>query len=347
MKKGLYVLLVATFIFSCREESHTNIQTQKIQYKTIYPDTQHSEILKIFPAVVSFQPDSVASVLPAISGQIDAIYVKVGDYVKKGQKIVKIKATDTTDIQSNYYSVKTQLIEAKRIYELNKKLFEVGAIPKNDLIQSETNVKQLEAVLKGLEEKQRLLNIKDFTQAYIESPMDGVIYEIDSTVGSRISPDSQFPIVKIANKEKFIVVANVYEKDIPLLSKGDKVKIVTSDINREEINGEVIYISDVLDPESRTVKVYIKPEKTDKLKANAFVEVKLIKKLDNFLSIPKKAILFKNNHFYVFVENPDGSITKKEVYIVSDSSDNNYSIVKGVNPEDKLILDPINYKFGE
>ncbi|MEJ5172452.1 MAG: efflux RND transporter periplasmic adaptor subunit [Hydrogenothermaceae bacterium] len=342
MKKSIYILLTATLIFSCKEESTKNIQTPKIQYTIIFPDTQRSEILKIFPAVVSFEPDSVVHVLPAISGQIDTIYVKVGDYVKKGQKIAKIKATDTTDIQSNYYSVKAQLIEAKRIYELNKKLFEVGAISKNDLIQSETNVKQLEAVLKGLEEKQRLLNIKDFTQAYIESPIDGVVYEINSTVGSRVSPDSQSPIMKIANREKFIVVANIYEKDIPLISKGDKVRIAIADINREEINGEVIYISDVIDPESKTVKVYIKPEKTDKLKANAFVEVKLQKKLDNLLSIPKRAILFKNNHFYVFVENSEGNITRKEVYIVSDSSDNNYSIVRGVNLKDKLILDPIN-----
>lgn len=341
----LVMLIILSFLFTgCREESVKPPEKPKQELKITYPNIEFTKILKIFPASVSFEPDGVVNVLPQIAGKIDNIYVKIGDTVKKGQVIAKLKAIDTTDIQSNYYTVKTQLLEAKRIYELNKKLFEIGAISKNELIASESNLKQLEYTLKGIEEKQKMLGITSFSDNYIRSPINGVVYDIPTTVGSIISPDSQNPIVKVADRYKFIVVANVYEKDISLLNKDESVKILVND-GKDYINGKIVYISDVLDPDTRTVKVYIKPEKTGGLRANMFISVKIEKNLSDFLAVSKKAILFKDNKFFVFVLKPEGSIEKREVHIITDSVNPDYSIISGVSQGEKLILDPINLEF--
>lgn len=338
MKILILLILVVSFLFSCgKEDKPSQKVIIKPQYRTTSPTEENSVITKEFPANVSFNPDGVVSLSPQIAGQVESISVKVGDQVKRGQILAKLKTADTTDIVSSYYETKTQYIQAKRIYELNKKLYEVGAISKNDLIASETNLNQLEYALKGLQEKQKTLGVRDFSYIYLKSPIDGVVYEISSTIGSRVSPDS--PVLKIANKSKFIVVANVYEKDIKFVSVGDSVKVI---VDNAWIEGKVIYISDVLDPDTRTVKVYIKPENTDNFRANMFVSVSLTKHLKDYLSVDKRAIMFKDNRFYVYLLNQDGSITKREISIIGDSTNHNYSIVSGLKKEDRLILDPIN-----
>lgn len=341
----IFILLFIFFpllISGCKENQVKQSEKPKQELKTTKPSKEYAKILKVFPATVSFEPDGVVGVVPQISGKVEAIYVKVGDTVKKGQVLAKLKALDTTDIQSSYYSVKTQLIEAKRIYELNKKLFEVGAISKNELIASETNLKQLEYTLKGLEEKQKMLGIANFSDNYIRSPIDGVVYEISTTIGSVVTPDSQNPVVKIVNRDRFLVIANVYEKDMGLINKDDEVKIVLSNDGKNFKTGKVLYVSDVLDPDTRTVKVYIKPQSTEGLKANMFVSVNIEKVLEGVLAVNKRAILFKDNKFFVFVLKPDGSIEKKEIRIITDSVNPEYSIVSGVSEEENLILDPIN-----
>ncbi|MGB9766253.1 MAG: efflux RND transporter periplasmic adaptor subunit [Sulfurihydrogenibium sp.] len=332
---------LAFLIFSCNENKETAKPSEPntVTYQTVSPSTQYSKVLKIFPANVSFTPDGVVNLSPPINGQIDAIYVKVGDNVSKGTTLLKIKALDIPDIQSNYLSVKAQLQEAKRIYELNKSLYEVGAISKNDLIASEMNVKQLEYTLKGIEEKQRLLNVKNFSDFYLKSPIDGVIYEIDTSIGSRVQADSSQPIIKIADKRKFIVVANVYEKDSKFFSNNDTVDIILDD--KTTITGKVFYISDVLDPDTKTVKIYIKPSTTENLKANMFVSIKVSKLFDGYLSIPKNAIIFKDNKFFVYLLKDD-KLVKKEIDVIGDSEDNNYAIVNGISKDDKVVLNAIN-----
>lgn len=342
MKRLILASVIISFLsYGCHEKNQPIKESQppKINYQTVSPSFEYSKVVKVFPATVSFTPDGVVNLNPPINGQVDAIYVKVGDNVRKGETLLKIKALDIPDIQSNYLTVKAQLQEAKRIYELNKSLYEVGAISKNDLIASETNVKQLEYTLKGIEEKQKLLNVKNFSDFYLKSPIDGVVYEIDTSIGSRVQSDSSQSIIKIADKNKFVVVANIYEKDIKLFSIKDKVDIMLDD--KSVIDGEVFYISDVLDPDTKTIKVYIKPYKTENLKANMFVSIKVNKPLNNYLSIPKNTIIFKDNKFYVYLLK-DGQVIKKEIEVIGDSENDRYAIVNGLNKDDKLILNAIN-----
>ncbi len=84
------------------------------------------------------------------------IFVKVGDRVQKGDPLVAISSPEVTDTFSNYFSNLTQLKQAERIYNLNKQLFEIGAITKNDLLNSEATYNQLNAVSEGLKHKLRL-----------------------------------------------------------------------------------------------------------------------------------------------------------------------------------------------
>lgn len=341
MRKILASITISFLIYGCDEKKEPVKENQppKISYQIVSPSYEYSKVIRLFPGTVSFTPDGVVNLSPPINGQVDTIYVKVGDNVKKGENLLKIKALDIPDIQSNYLAVKAQLQEAKRIYQLNKSLYEVGAISKNDLIASEMNVKQLEYTLKGIEEKQKLLNVKNFSDFYLKSPIDGVVYEIDTSIGSRVQSDSSQPIIKIANKSKFIIVANVYEKDIKLFSIKDKVDIVLDD--KSVIPGEVFYISDVLDPDTKTIKVYIKPSKTENLKANMFVNIKISKPLDKYLSIPKNAIIFKENKFYVYLLR-DNQVIKREIEVIGDSENDKYAIVDGISKDDKVILNAIN-----
>lgn len=72
-----------------------------------------------------------------------------------------------------------------------------------------------------------------------------------------------------------------------------------------------------------------------------FVSIKVKKELNNYLSIPKNAIIFKDNHFYVYLLK-DGQVIKKEVQLIGDAENDKFAIVDGLNKDDRVILNAIN-----
>ena len=114
-------------------------------------------------ATGSIQPDiqrEAPRSSPASAGTVENIYVKVGDRVKKGDPLGAIRSADVSDAYSSYLSALSQVKQAERIYNLNKQLFEVGAITKNDLMNSEANYEQAEgASLEALKRKLEIYGV--------------------------------------------------------------------------------------------------------------------------------------------------------------------------------------------
>jgi cobalt-zinc-cadmium efflux system membrane fusion protein len=103
------------------------------------------KIKDFIKAVAYVQPDREGGVkiTSRLPGTVQSINVKLGDFVKKGQVLAVIKTPDTTDLYSQKIYLSAQLEQAMRLYKMKKELYEIGAIPKSDLIEAETNYKIL------------------------------------------------------------------------------------------------------------------------------------------------------------------------------------------------------------
>jgi len=302
------------------------------------------EVTRFIEATGSIQPDieGSAKVISGVAGTVENIFVKVGDRVNKGEPLVSIRSPDVSDAYSNYLSNLSQLKQAERVCNLNKQLFEIGAVTKNDVLSSEANCEQLKALSEALRKKLEIYGVNvesGFTDRHlIKSPMHGTMVEIHAHVGDRV--DSSNPLMIVADPSKVVVVANIYDTEISNVHKGKEVTFTTDIFPNTPFKGIVTYISDISDPDSKTIKTYIRITGSPQLfKQNMFLKMKILNGKKIYPVVPKTALLYKDGKFTVYVV-VGGKYETREVKTAFDVSDKLIA-VEGLKDGEEIVLSPI------
>jgi membrane fusion protein, heavy metal efflux system len=300
------------------------------------------EVTSFIDATGSIQPDIAGSakVMSHLPGTVDNILVKVGDQVMKGDVLASIRSPEVSDAYSGYLSSLSQVKQTERLYNLNKQLFEIGAVTKNDFINSEANFEQVKAILESSKMKLDIYGVKPESgfsdKSTIKSPMNGTVVEIQAHIGDRV--DTSNPILLLADPNKIMVVANIYDTDIPGIQRGKQVDFY-ADIHPDRLfKGIVFYISDISDADSKTVKTYIRitDESSREFKQNMFLKMRILKSKKKLFVLPKTAMLYKDGKFIVFLVISTG-YKMQEIKPVQDVSDK-LMAVEGVKEGDEVLL---------
>lgn len=348
MAKKIILLVIFTFILiSCNknEKPDTEIFRKEIKDEIHTYRVASQTVQSYIEATGTIQPDieGMVKIISHLPGRVEGISVKIGDSIKKGEPLITIMAPDISDTYSNYISSLSQLKQAERSYNLNKQLFEVGAVTKNDLMISEAGYEQLKAISEGLKKKLEIYDAssKDgFKDRFvIDAPIDGHIADIQSRIGERIDAGSL--LMTIANPDRLMVVANIYDTDFPKIQKGREVVFYTDVFPDERFKGVVSYISDVEDIDSKTVKTYIKVINGINLfKQNMFLKIKISDREDSLPAVSKDSLIYKNGHFYVYIKN-NGRFEIKEVKPLRDISEKLMAI-EGLKDGDEIASSAID-----
>ena len=190
-----------------------------------------------------------------MGGAITHVYVKAGDFVTKGQKIVTI---DNSVLRNSIQEIEIQLETAKTIYERQKNLWDQKIGTEVQFIQAKTQVEALQRRITTLK-SQDGMNI-------VTAPISGVVDEVRFKAGEMAAPG--VGIVRIVNFSDLKVVANVPDTYAGTIAKGDMVKIKFPDLQKE-ISARLTFVSQTINQVSRTFVVEAKVPNIDKsLKPN-------------------------------------------------------------------------------
>jgi len=346
MKRTAALFAVIFLLWGCTKTQEPSKEAKDdAEYKKIETyKVSSQEVTSFIEATGSIQPDTEGSakVISALAGTVENIFVKVGDRVKKADPLVSIRSADVSDAYSSYLSALSQVKQAERIYNLNRQLFELGAITKNDLVNSEANYEQVKAVLESSKKKLEIYGVNvesGFTDKHlIKSPMNGSVVEIQAHVGDRV--DTSNPLMIVADPSKVMVVANIYDTEISNIHKGKDVTFSTDIFPSTLFKGVVTYISDASDPDSKTIKTYIRIIGSQQLfKQNMFLRMKILNGKKRFPVVPKTAILYKDGKFSVYLS-ISGKYELKEVNPAFDVSEKLIA-VEGLKDGDEIVLSAI------
>ncbi len=120
----------------------------------------------------------------------------------------------------------------------------------------------------------------------------------------------------IANLDTVWVTANVPEKDISFVFTGQTVNVAFPSYPDKVFNGKVLFVSDVIEPDTRRNKVRIAFDNPDKiLKPNMFADATFVAPSVSRLTVPTSALLMTNDHTNVFVEVADWAFERREIEI--------------------------------
>lgn len=206
--------------------------------------------------------DQNTNVSCEIPGTLQRISVTVGQSVSIGQTLGEI---DNTVSSVAMKELKDQIAFAKTIYDKQKSLWEQKIGSEVQYLTAKNNYESLQNRLATMNQQLGMSRIK--------SPISGVVDEVYVKTGQSVMPG--MPCFRIVNSNKLKVKADIAESFAGKIKIGNKVKLFFPDLNRE-IDGEVNFVSKVIDPINRAFKVEIPLASMADYKPNMMAKLKII-----------------------------------------------------------------------
>ncbi len=245
------------------------------------------DIVEIVTANGKIQPVTEVKISPDVSGEVIELRIEEGDYVKRGELLVRINPdtyesmldrsiaslntnkANLASSRSRKMQAEAQFINAESSYLRNKKLFEEDAISRSeyDAARSQylTAKAEVESAEQGIIAAQYQVRSAEaavreardnLTKTNIFSPMDGTISRLDTEIGERVVGTSQFAgteIMRIANLDVMEVLVDVNENDIVRVNAGDTAFIDVDAYLGEEFMGVVTSIANSAKTEAQAL----------------------------------------------------------------------------------------------
>jgi RND family efflux transporter MFP subunit len=155
----------------------------------------------------NLETERMADVYSRVQGLVEEIYVEEGDFVRKGQVLMKLEADEYALEEAK---AKVEFAQEESRYERSKSMFEKNLLSKEEFEQTKFGLDAKRIVW-----DQAKLNL-DYTN--ITSPISGVIGERLRRPGDRIQPSDK--LFTAINTDEMIAVVHVPEKEIGRLRKG-------------------------------------------------------------------------------------------------------------------------------
>jgi len=286
-----------------------------------------------FQASGSVEAVDQAYISPEINGQVKEILVSEGDVVKQGQLLVRLNTSIT---ENTIREVETQLELATTLYEKQKQLWEKNIGSEVQFLQAQNNKEALESSLQTLEAQ--------LDMAYIKSPVDGIVDIIDIEEGELAMPG--FQIMQVVNLSKMKITADVSEKYLPVIHRGDLVRLEFPTFPSLEMEVPVHRIGNVIHPGNRTFPVELRVDNGNRyLKPNILALITFLDySKEDALVVP--SIIIKNDlkgEYLYIVKEEDGNQIAQKKYITSGRSYGDETmVVSGLNPGDQIITQGYN-----
>jgi len=255
-------------------------------------------------------PD-IARTVPVISlasGRIVGIYARLGDAVKKGQLLLKVRSDDISGGFSSYQMAVADEILARAQYERSQDLFKHGAIALNDLqVAQDTEAKAKVAVDTASEHLKLMGSSVDHPSGIVNitAPVSGVITDQQVTNAAGVQSLGTSPFT-ISDLSHVWIVCDVYENDLPSVHVGDPAEITLNAYPGNVLKGTVNNILPMLDPNLRTGKVRIEVQNPGLMRIGMFVTATFRGQKDEVNTVvPASSILHLHDRDWVYVPTPD------------------------------------------
>jgi cobalt-zinc-cadmium efflux system membrane fusion protein len=267
-------------------------------------------------------PD-VSRTVPAISltsGRALEIKVRLGDTVKKGQLLMKVKSNDISGAYSEYRQAVADETLAKSQLARAKELYDKGAIAQKDLEVAVGVETKARVVRESTMEKLRTLGVTNLDHhpggvVDVHAPISGVVIEQNVTAGAGVkSLDNSPNLFTIANLDRVWIICDVYENDFPFIRLGEYADIRLNAYPGKTFKGRINSIGPILDPSIRTAKIRLEMENPGFMRIGMFVTATFYgHEPKTYASVPATAILHLQDRDWVYLPVGAGKFRRVEV----------------------------------
>lgn len=336
-----------------KEEAHEDevtltdaqFQTAGITYGTV----ELKQISGTFKAngLLDVPPQNMVSISVPMGGFLKKTDMLQGKRVKKGELIAVIENPDYVQMQQDYLETKSQLEYANADYERQQILAKENVNAQKTLQQSKANFQTLTAKTNGLKEKIKVSGInlpalengKIQSAIYLYSPINGFVTQVNANIGKFVTPTDV--LIEIVDTEHLHAELTVFEKDVPKLQIGQKVRFTLANETTER-TAKVYLIGREINKD-RTIRIHCHIDEEDiHLLPGMYLKATVETGGVQVSALPDEAIVDSQGEKYVFISPGKDSAGHhfKRVPVQAGNSDGGYTEVTlpdGVS-KDKIVV---------
>lgn len=347
------------FVLGCSNPSQDKQQPKPPKEPgVIYlaPDSPKNAYIKVTPLEESQRPlleplvgkidydEAVtARISSPVAGRVLSEPAPLGRQVKEGSALAELSSPDVAAAVAEFVKAEADLKLAERTYNRQKELYEGNASARKEMeqaldewVRSRSEVERTRDRLKNLRLDRRQTDGKFALRA----PISGVVSERHITPGMEVRPDLSDPLFVVSDLSRLWLQMEVFEVNISKIKPEQRVLITVPAYPGEQFPATVKYIGQVLDENTRTVRVRCELQNPDKkLLPGMYATVNVLSSPeDKAIVVPLTAVFTEDESDYVFVAIGNNRYQKRAINIGLRLKDKAV-VEEGLKTGEKLVVE--------
>jgi cobalt-zinc-cadmium efflux system membrane fusion protein len=282
------------------------------------------------------------------TGRIVEIDARLGDDVKKGQLLFKVRSSDIAGAFSDYRKAVKNEELTKIQLDRAKVLYDDGAIPKSQLEIAQNAEDNAQVDLETTREHLHLLGSDpDHPTGIVEvyAPVSGVITDQQITNQSGVQALTAPNPFTISDMSRVWIICDVYENDMAQVHIAEYADVTLNAYPNRVFKARISNILPVLDPNIRTSKVRLEMENPGLMRLGMFVTATFHGALaEKRAKVPATAILHLHDREWVYTPVSEGRFRRLEVSAGDMLPGNMQEVVSGINDGDRVVLNALVFQ---
>jgi cobalt-zinc-cadmium efflux system membrane fusion protein len=288
------------------QKKETDIQTSGLEKREFTEKLSCAGKIEVLP-------NYIVTVIPPVKGYIEELYHQNGDYVNKGDKLVKLTHPKYLSIQQDYLSAKTRTEYYEKEYKRQGELAVEKAASLKKMQIAKADYEDAKAKLQSLSQLLNMMNIepetvkpgKLYSEMYVYAPISGYITDVYSNYGRLADEDN--PVYEIMNMNHLRLKLQVPENKTGKISEGQSVEFSAVNSSGKTFNTAIDYIGKKVHTDHNRISVYSYLQNSDmKFRHGMNVNAKIVIANKTEYAVPNEAIVRIDKKLYIFFSFDNG-----------------------------------------
>lgn len=294
------------------------------------------------PGVIEALPEKLVKVTPPLAGRIVKLHRTLGDAVKAGDALFTLDSSDLGTVYNEHAKAQSALLQARREFERQKALFDGDISARKDYEAAQLALAAAENDARASAGRLAQLGVvadaSSHREYVLRSPIAGRVVDMAGAQGGYWN-DITAPIMTVADLSTVWLSASVPEKEMAQVFPGQKARITLNAYADQPVEGQVKYVGDLLDTETRTVKVRVAIDNRDgRIKPGMFARVSFAGVSRPTLVVPAAAVLQSGLYTRVFVEKTPFHFESRVVNVGASVPGNGVEVLAGLAAGERIVV---------
>lgn len=213
---------------------------------------------------ITYDQDLVSHVGPKTEGRVTELRAELGSRVAGGDVLAHLESADVGVARAELIEAEALLAIAQETFDRETRLEAEGISSRREVLDAETRLRTVEASLRSAEERLRLFGAAthgDGGHFDVVAPYDGVVVQRHAGRGEVVGPTDH--LFTIADLSTLWIELDIFERDMSSVTQGQAVDLTTAAWPGRAFPASIVYVADILDVDSRTVRARVEVENTD------------------------------------------------------------------------------------